>query len=112
MNWGKRLFGNIPDEPVTSKDLEEPEDKLPQRITGKIIHLAGDKGWGFISSHEIQFTRIFFHWTGLNQDTLHFTELARGMKVEFTPKWFDDQGWRAIKIQVLEKDDNDSKTNS
>lgn len=71
-----------------------------QRVKGKIIKVASG-GWGFISSKEIKFTRIFFHWTSLKQDTLKFTELKNGMKVEFTPVEIEGKGWRALKIEVL-----------
>ena len=74
------------------------ETKEPQRFTGKIIHL--DKGWGFISSRDIEYTRIFFHWTGLNQN-LHFNTLSKGMQVEFEAKHWEDSGWRAIKIKAV-----------
>jgi len=97
MSLRHKLFGNIPDEPVTSTDLNEPE-----KITGKIIHLEEDKGWGFIHSHQKKFTRIFFHWTALDKDTLNFTELEKGMIVEFILKQTEDRKWRAIKIKVLE----------
>jgi cold shock CspA family protein len=70
------------------------------RIKGKITKVS-DGGWGFISSKDIKFTRIFFHWTSLKQDTLRFQELKNGMKVEFTPVEFEGKGWRAIKIQVI-----------
>lgn len=86
-----------PQEPVTSEDLEQ----IPSRITGKIFYLNEQEGWGFIVSNEIKFTRIFFHWSSLNQDTLHFTELKKGMIVEFTPKDHDTRGWRGIKIKVI-----------
>ncbi len=80
----------IPIEPT------EPE----KRIVGKIIKVD-EAGWGFISSKEIKFTRIFFHWTSLKQDTLKFQELKNGMKVEFTPVEYEGKGWRAIKISVV-----------
>jgi cold shock CspA family protein len=70
------------------------------RIKGKIIKVS-ESGWGFISSKDIKFTRIFFHWTSLKQDTLKFTELKNGMRVEFTPIEVEGKGWRAIKISVL-----------
>ena len=72
-------------------------------MIGQIIHLD-EKGWGFITSPDIEFTRIFFHWTGLVQNTVNFKELKRGMKVEFTEKQSPDpeKGWRAIKIKVIE----------
>jgi len=75
----------------------KPEDK---RVMGKIIKVS-EEGWGFISSKDIKFTRIFFHWTSLKQDTLKFPELKNGMKVEFTPVEVPDKGWRAIKIRVV-----------
>lgn len=71
-----------------------------RRVTGKIIKIS-DEGWGFISSKEVKFTRIFFHWTSLKQNTINFTELKNGMKVEFTPIEVEGKGWRAIKIVVL-----------
>ena len=80
---------------------EKPEEK---RVKGKIIKVS-DEGWGFISSKEIRFTRIFFHWTSLKQDTLKFQELKNGMKVEFTPVEVENKGWRAIKIRILNKED-------
>lgn len=75
------------------------------RVIGKIIKVSS-KGWGFISSKDIKFTRIFFHWTSLKQDTLKFQELKSGMKVEFTPVEVEGKGWRAIKIEVI-KDSHD-----
>jgi cold shock CspA family protein len=86
---------NPPDAPDVSPD--KPEEK---RVKGKIIKVS-DEGWGFISSKDIKFTRIFFHWTSLKQDTLKFQELKNGMKVEFTPVEVENKGWRAIKIRVL-----------
>jgi cold shock CspA family protein len=76
----------------------KPDDK---RVQGKIIKVS-DEGWGFISSKEIKFTRIFFHWTSLKQETLKFQDLKNGMKVEFTPVEVEGKGWRAIKIIVLQ----------
>jgi cold shock CspA family protein len=82
---------------VTDTTPIKPDDK---RIIGKIIKVS-EKGWGFISSKEIKFTRIFFHWTSLRQDTLNFQELKNGMRVEFTPAEVLGKGWRAIKIKVV-----------
>lgn len=81
---------------------ESLEDIKPteERVTGKIIYLD-EKGYGFITSQDIKFTRIFFHWTSLRQDTLKFTQLQKGMIVEFTPKENTDKGTRAIKIKVI-----------
>ena len=83
--------------PVEDKMETTPEEV---RVRGKIIKVSGG-GWGFISSIDIKFTRIFFHWTSLKQDTLKFTELKNGMKVEFTPIEVEGKGFRAIKIGVI-----------
>lgn len=71
------------------------------RVIGKITKLS-DRGWGFISSQQVEFTRIFFHWSALNQDTLNFKELKVGMKVEFGVIRARDRGYRATKIKVIE----------
>lgn len=71
-------------------------------ITGRIIKVSRS-GWGFIISKEIEFTRIFFHWTALRNDTLRFPELKRGMYVDFVPIEVPEKGYRAIKIRVLTK---------
>lgn len=84
-----------PSEPDTTP--VKPTDK---RVKGKIIKVS-DEGWGFISSKDIKFTRIFFHWTSLKQDTLKFQELKNGMKCEFTPVEVEGKGYRAIKITIL-----------
>lgn len=81
--------------------VSKPDEVKEKRITGKIIKLS-DKGWGFIVSKDIPFTRIFFHWTSLLQETSHFTELRKGDEVEFTPVEVEGRGYRAIKIDVLE----------
>ena len=45
---------------------------------GKIIKVVkrtdnpNSNGWGFITSRDIPYRRIFFHWTGLKQETIHF----------------------------------------
>lgn len=93
--------GEVPTKPDTS-DIK-PEER---RIVGKIIKISGE-GWGFISSLDIKFTRIFFHWTSLRQDTLRFQDLKNGMKVEFTPVEVEGKGWRAIKIRVIPQEKND-----
>jgi len=72
------------------------------RITGKIIDLS-KSGWGFISSRDIEFTKIFFHWTSLVQGTTPFPGLRVGMMVEFTPLKIEGRGWRAMHVRVLPK---------
>jgi len=71
------------------------------RISGVITKIHPN-GWGFITSRDKPFTRIFFHWTHLVQNTKSFPELTKGMKVEFEPVEYMDRGLRAIKIKVIE----------
>lgn len=78
---------------------EEPEPERPVRIQGTITWL--DRGWGFIVSRDIEYTRIFFHWSGLSQRTLHFSELKKGMKVEFEVRTHPKRGYKAVKIEVV-----------
>lgn len=93
----KALGEDVPEVLAADSGPVTPQDR---RVKGKIIKVS-DGGWGFISSKEIKFTRIFFHWTSLKQGTLGFTDLKNGMQVEFTPVEVEGKGWRAIKIQVL-----------
>ena len=79
---------------------------VANRILGRIIRI-NKSGYGFISSKEIEFTRIFFHWTALLQNTLPFQQLKIGMTVEFTPMKIPDKGYRAIHIRVIEKEKSD-----
>jgi len=72
------------------------------RVEGKIIKVS-EKGYAFIISKDIPFTRIFMHWTALMNDTIHFTELRKGMIVEFTPQETEKQGFRAIRAKVLDR---------
>jgi len=84
-------------EPMIQEDTEPNSNR---RVQGKII-LINESGYGFISSKEIPFRRIFFHWSFLEQDTLKWEELEEGMQVEFKPLDIPEKGWRAIKIKVL-----------
>ena len=79
-----------------------------KKVIGKISKLH-DSGWGFIISDEIKFTKFFFHWTGLAQNTKKFLDLRTGMKVKFIPinlnevlpEGEEKKGPRAIKIEVI-----------
>lgn len=72
-----------------------------KRVIGKIFAI-NPGGYGFISSKDIPFERIFFHWSALNPSAPKFTELKKGDEVEFSAVEFGDRGWRALKIDVLE----------
>lgn len=93
------IFDKLRSTPLSKSTVEEPKLSL-DRVTGKIIHVNKAEGYGFITSEEVPFTRIFFHWQGLLQDTLKFLELEKGMKVEFTPTIVDGKD-RAIKVKVV-----------
>jgi cold shock CspA family protein len=82
-------------------ETQDVAGKEEKRILGKLIKVSNE-GYGFISSKEIPFTRIFFHWTSLKSDTLKFTDLKAGMKVSFVAFEVEDKGYRAIKIKVEE----------
>ena len=72
-----------------------------EKSDGKIVKLS-ERGWGFILSPQYQFTRIFFHWTALTQNTLNFTELKVGMRVRFFTQKYRENGVRAYKIEVID----------
>ena len=77
-------------------------DTNENKVVGRVIKVSR-RGWGFISSRDIEFTRIFFHWTSLRQDTLPFLEIKTGMHVEFVPLQIPGKGYRAIHVRVIEK---------
>ena len=90
---------------MKSEEVIENPPADSKRYNGRIIKLDTNPdtgGYGFISSREIPYTRIFFHWSGLAADTLHFTKLKTGMKVTFVGFDVPGKGWRAIKIKVEE----------
>jgi len=106
----KRFFGGdkiaSDSEEIGDNSDPRPEEK---RVIGKIIKVS-DKGWGFISSKDIKWTRIFFHWTSLRQDTLNFKDIRNGQRVEFTPIEVEGKGTRAIKIRVITEEVTEEAT--
>ena len=103
-----KLFENLREKMNMSKPPDIPDTTIEtptkdeKRFDGKIIKISGE-GYGFISSKDIPFKRIFFHWTSLRPDTLGFEKLRSGMKVSFVAFEVEDRGWRAIKIKVEEE---------
>lgn len=98
---------NSKEVPQTSHD--EPSDLLPEskewigkEIGGKIIKVGA--GWGFIGTPKVPYTRVFFHWTALPQDTLNFKDLEKGMKVNFTLTYKEGRGYTAVKVRVDESE--------
>lgn len=84
-------------------------EDIKKRYVGKITYIEKAKGYGFISSREIPFTKIFFHWTGLNNGNINFIEIDKGMEVEFETMEVPEKGIRAVKIDVLEDEDKNDK---
>lgn len=76
------------------------EERQTEKTTGQIVKL-NPSGWGFIVSPSYQFTRIFFHWTALQQNTLNFNDLQVGMRVKFFIQKYKEQGMRAYRIEVI-----------
>lgn len=100
-------------------EINEPKQLTEQAKHGdvikgiitNIIYPDNDKGkkggYGFIASTALPYERIFFHWSGLRQDTLRFPKLEKKMRVEFllqysAPSAEHEGGYQAIKIKVLE----------
>lgn len=95
---------DVVDPPDNSETSENTFKENDEKIEGKIISINPTKGYGFISSRDIPFTRIFFHWSALRADTVHFTKLEIGMKVEFRLVEVPGRGYRAVQVSVLDKD--------
>lgn len=70
-------------------------------MKGKIRKLH-PKGWGFITSPELKFRRIFFHWQFLVNDTVKFENLKLNMHVEFELADLGNDNYRAMKVRVIE----------
>jgi len=81
-----------------------------EKTVGKIVKLS-PKGWGFILSPSHQFTKIYFHWTALQQNTLNFNDLKIGMIVKFFTQRYKDYGVRAYKIEVVDGEDFKNQEN-
>lgn len=85
-------------EQLTTNADNDAAPNEEKRHIGHIIKLHPD-GYGFISSREIPYTKIFFHWTSLDHK-VNFLDLKFRMKVSFVAQKIPDKGFRAIKIHV------------
>lgn len=88
-----------------SSEIAKHGDTIKGTITNLVTgdESKGKKGgYGFITSPSLPFERIFFHWSGLSQQTLRFPQLRKRMRVEFQLQHDEFNGYRAIKIKVLE----------
>jgi cold shock CspA family protein len=77
----------------------QDEEPAPKRYKGKIFKKSY-KGFGFITSEEIPFEKIFFHWTALAN--CKFTNIKEKQVVTFNAFEVPDKGWQAINIRMEE----------
>lgn len=88
------------------KEQEIKEEELNKATVGDnlvgVINNLRKEGYGFITSEQLPFERIYFHWTGLKQDTMRFPQLKKRMRVEFQLQHDPEKGYKAIKIKVME----------
>jgi cold shock CspA family protein len=85
-----------------SKEITQSTVDKDKRYVGKIIHIS-DKGWGFITTPDLKYVRIFFHWQALKQG-VSFPNLKKGQLVEFNVIEYPDKGARAIKIGLVNEE--------
>lgn len=102
----EKIFGEKKEPMTTDTKKDTIIEEREKLVVGKITKLG--EGWGFISSKDIPYTRIFFHWTALRQDTLNFTELHKGMRLEFKAVKYERDGWRALNIYVVTREETDA----
>jgi len=95
------IWKNIMANEVDEKKLTDIIENA-RRVTGRIMVLI-PRGYGFISSSEVPFTRIFFHWSGLTPSSKHFSKLRVGDYVEFELIEHEEKGLKAIKIDVKDR---------
>jgi cold shock CspA family protein len=74
---------------------------MENRLQGKVTKVDKEKGYGFIQSEQMKFTRFHFLWSALLPASKEFLELEVGDRVEFQPLKKDDSGWHALKIRVV-----------
>lgn len=82
------------------------EQTIYRGITGEIIYLNEEKGWGFISSDAIKFEKIYFHWTCLvNGKAPNFKILKVGDKVRLDAHIKTNPNgatsWKGIKVETI-----------
>lgn len=71
-------------------------------MIGIITAVNKDKGYGFLSTPDLPFTRIFFHWSALINNTLHFKKVEKGMKAEFEVQEHEPDKYRAVRMRIIE----------
>lgn len=71
-----------------------------RRIRGRISWINKTKGYGFITSLDIPFEKIYFYWEFLNSD-VKFLTLRRKDEVEFDVIDSPDRGYQARNISRI-----------
>jgi cold shock CspA family protein len=99
--------GKTTEEIEQLEESNKPAAKHGDVIKGTITQIVHPKpgkkgGYGFIVSPQLPYERIFFHWSGLQQQTLRFPQLKRRMRVELQLQHDPIDGFKGIKIKVLE----------
>ena len=77
-----------------------------KRIQGKIFSINEKKGYGFITSLELEFEKIYFYWSNLVNGISFKTDLKKGTLVEFDLVWVEAKegrpaGWNAFRIDLV-----------
>ncbi len=68
-----------------------------QTLTGDIVRLLPDKGFGFVRAEDG--VEYFFHRSGVLRTSTAFADLSIGMRVEFEAEQ-GDKGPRAIEVRT------------
>ncbi len=77
-----------------------------KRIQGKIFSINEKKGYGFITSLELEFEKIYFYWHNLVNGVSFKQDLRKGTLVEFDLVWVESTekrpaGWNAFRIDIV-----------
>lgn len=99
-----QCYNQVDHERVPDSIKESREMTDTGTMTGRVIKVS-KRGWGFISSMDLQFTRIFFHWTALRGGSVPFLKIEKGMHAEFVAVEIPTKGWRAVHVLVSERKD-------
>ena len=84
---------------ANTEPLSAPSELVKRGATGIVIRINKSKGWGFVITEDVPFTKIFFHWTELTSN-INFLEVNRKDKFVFDVMK-GDNGYRAINIRKV-----------
>lgn len=104
-----KVADNATDEMKEAIMANTEKNGAPRHI-GKVVSL-NERGFGFIISKDVKFTKIFFHWTALKQNTTNFADLKKGATVEFSIREVPDKGKQAVQIEVVKDAEEATESN-